>query len=242
VPTAVRAESRWTAGREDGTDHRRVAVVQMAVEAVVPEKPVPLPGAQTLVVACAPAAMAADAVRRASLASSDAVGYRQGAAIDREQSAQEPVQSLVRRASPWPPGALVVGRCAAVSPADAWRVQADAPAVVSCLVPRCGAGSSAERTAHLAVAVLAPVLRRQVQGALRPSLRQPVVLRLEALRERSRLGVLHRVQQEAVVRPRQRVTAPRRQPELQQVRVRRLAAAVEQAQPVRRPRRRAHAA
>ena len=199
--------------------------------------------------ASVPAATEADVVRRACLASSAAPESRPGAEVAphrRDAAMSESVLHLVLPAWPLPPVVRAAARCAAASPGDAWQGQADAPVAVSYPVPRCAAGLSAERTA-LAMLVLAPALvqprRAQVQGVvLRPSLRQPVVLRLEALRERSRLGVLHRLQREAVVRPRQRVAAARRQPGFQQARAQRLMVAVEEERPARQPRPRVHAA
>jgi hypothetical protein len=117
VPRAVRAEYRQTAGLEDGTDHRRVAVVvQMAVEAAVPVEPVLPPGARTSAVACAPAATAVDEARPACWALSAVAACTPGAeaVLRRDVRAWASVRLLVwLPVSQLPLAVPAAARCAA---------------------------------------------------------------------------------------------------------------------------------
>lgn len=192
--TAVRAESRWSERGDDTV--RRAAADQMAVEAAVPRGSVALPGAQTLVVVCAPAATAADAAPPTCPGSSDAAASTVPEALGRHrrvESATECVPSQALRAWLLPQEAPVVARCAAASPVDALPARAGARVAVFARALRCEAGSSVERIVQK-VPMAAPQTRpqRAAWEALRLALRQPVVLRFRAARERSRPEVLHR--------------------------------------------------
>ena len=191
--TAARAGSRWNERADDTL--RRAAAVRMAVEVVLPG-PVALPGAQTLVVVCAPAATAADVGPPTCPESSDAPASTAPEALARDRRV-EPAPECVRlqalRVWLLPREAPVGARCAAASPADALPAQADAQVAASCPAPRCEAESSVERIVQrVPMAAQQTRLQRWAWEALRLSPRQPVVLRFGAARERSRLEVLHR--------------------------------------------------
>jgi len=186
--------------------------------------------ARTAAAACGPVATEAVAALQACRASSGVAANTvdEAVALHHRAAVTEAVQSPASRASPLPSEARAGARCAAASPADALPAQVDAQAAASCLVPRCAAGSSAERTVRTAPAlawVRRVPRRRRVPEVLRLALRQPAVLRREVLRERSRQEVLHQRQQEAVVRLRQRAVAQRRQPEPRRAPARRPAVA-----------------
>jgi hypothetical protein len=205
----------------------------MAVEAAVPRGPVALPGAQTPAVVCAQAATAVDAAPPTCPGSSDAAANTVPEALGRHRRvalATECVPSQAWRQVWLLPQAVqeapVVARCAAASPVDVLPVRAGARVAASCPAPRCEAESSVERIVQrVPTAAQETPLRRWAWEALRLSPRQPVVLRFVAARERSRPEVLHRRQQEAVVRLRRRVAASLRlRPVLRRARARRPAA------------------
>ena len=192
--TAVRAESLWN---ERGDDTLRwAAAVQMEVEAVVLPGPVALPGAQTLVVVCAPAATAADADPPTCPESSDAPVSTAPEALARPRRVEPatecvPLQAL--RVWRLPREAPADARCAAASPVDALPARAAARVAVFARALRCAAGSSVERivqTVPMAAQQTRP--RRPAWEVLRLALRQSVVLRFGAARERSQPEVLHR--------------------------------------------------
>jgi len=191
--TAARAESLWSERGDDTL--RRAAAVRMAVEAVVLE-PVALPGAQTLVVVCAPAATAADAAPPTCPESSDAPASTAPEALARHrrvEPAPECVPLEALRVWLLPREAPAGARCAAASPVDVSPAQAGARVAASCPAPRCEAESSVERIVQrVPMAAQQTRLQRWAWEALRLSPRQPVVLRFGAARERSRLEVLHR--------------------------------------------------
>jgi hypothetical protein len=144
--TAVRAESRWS--ERGGDTVRRAAAVRMAVEAAVPRGPVALPGAQTLVVVCAPAATAADAAPLTCPGSSDAAVSTVPEALGRHrrvEPATECVPSQALRVWLLLQEAPVVARCAAASPVDVLPARAGARVAASCPAPLCEAESSVER-------------------------------------------------------------------------------------------------
>jgi len=192
--TVVRAESLWN---ERGADTlRRAAAVRMAVEAVVRREPVALPGAQTLVVVCAPAATAADAAPPACPGSSDALVSTVPEALGRHrrvESATECVPSQALRVWLLPQEAPVVARCAAASPVDVLPARAGARVAAFARALRCVAGSSVERIVQrVTMAAQQTWLQRPAWEVLRLALRQSVVLRFGAAQERSRPEVLHR--------------------------------------------------
>ena len=192
--TAVRAEYLWSELGDDTL--RRAAAVRMAVEAVVPRGPVALPGAQTLVVVCAPAATAADADPPTCPESSDAPASTAAEVLARHRRVEPapecvPLQAL--RVWLLPREVPAVARCAAASPAAALPAREGARVAVFARALRCEAGSSVERIVQkVPTAAQQTRPQRPAWEALRLARRQPVVLRFGAARERSRLEVLHR--------------------------------------------------
>jgi len=219
APTGARVESAGDATPAAGFVQRPVGVDQTAAG---PAARVPLRVARIAVVARGRAATVTDVAHPACRVSSAGVACMRGVAVEPRprQDGMALASSQSRAPQAWlqQPVVAAAARSSAGLLADAWPGRGGAPAAAPCLAPRFEAESSAEQSVPSVTAVgEQQVLRRQVRAAaLRLSLRQPVVLRLEELQARSRSGVLHRLQQEAVVRPRRRVAVPRRQPELQQ--------------------------
>jgi hypothetical protein len=221
---AARVESRWSV-EPDGIV-RRVDAVQTGVEAAFPAEPVPGLDARTRAAVSAPAVTVADVARPACPGSSDAAANRVDEAVARHQveRAKACVQSQALPAWRRQREAPAAARYAAVSPAGASLVRAAVQVAASYLAPRCEAGSLVEQTVLPAAMLAQQALRRRVRVALRLSPRQPVVLRRGRVRKRSRPEVLHRQQQEVVVRLRQWVGVRRSRPVPRLARVRRPAA------------------
>jgi hypothetical protein len=213
APTGARVASAADATPAGGFVQRPVGVAQTAAGPAVRAL---LRVARTAAVARGRAATVTAVAHPACRVSSAGAACMRGVAVEprRRQGGAVPESFQSRAPQAWlrQPVVAAPARSSAASLADAWPGRGGAPAKASCLAPRFEAESSVEQSVPSVTVVAAQrVLRRQVRSAaLRLPLRQPVVLRLEELQARSRSGVLHRLQREAVVRPRRRVAVPRR--------------------------------
>ena len=222
APTGARVASAGDATPAAGFVPRPVGVARTAAG---PAATVRRQVVRTAAAACGPAATEADAAHPTCRGSSAGVACTRGEAVVPHRRDEVAPTFFRSRAQAWlPQPAVAAARSLAASPADAWPGRAGAPVAGVSPAPRFEGESSAERIVPpVSVVAAQQVTRQPVRAlALRLSLRQPVILRLLELLARSRQGVLHRFQREAVVRPRRRVVAPRRRPGLRQAAPRRL--------------------